>query len=216
MKKEEIIKALERLKKNSKKRNFKQKVDLVINLKNIDVKKDNVDNFIVLPFSSKINKVCGIVDEELLKEAKGSCDEVISKTEIAKYRDKKMVKKLAKNNDFFIAQASLMGETASVFGRVLGPLGKMPNPKYGGVVLPGGSVRQVVEKFKRLTRVRTNKEASVKVNVGDEEMKNEDIAANIASVYESVVNSLSNGESNIKKVMVKLTMSSPVAVGKDE
>ena len=49
MKKEEILKTIKAVKEASKKRNFKQSFDLVINLKFFDPKKNSIENLITLP-----------------------------------------------------------------------------------------------------------------------------------------------------------------------
>jgi ribosomal protein L1 len=56
------------------------------------------------------------------------------------------------------------------------------------------------------------KEASIKICVGREGMKNEEIAANINAAYSSIVNALPTKKENVKSVLVKLTMSKPLKV----
>ena len=87
--------ALEQLRKNSKKRNFNQAVDLVINFKSLDLKKNPVDNFITLPNAfSKKSKLCVVVDDDFIKRNEGKIDKVIGKSELNEWNDNKAVKKL--------------------------------------------------------------------------------------------------------------------------
>ncbi|MFH1473494.1 MAG: 50S ribosomal protein L1, partial [Candidatus Aenigmatarchaeota archaeon] len=119
MEKKDIEKALKELKENSSKRNFKQRLDLIIKLKEFDIKK--VDNqlefFVPLHFNlGKKIKVCALVGPELKDEAIKVCDKAITADEFEKF-DKKAAKKLAQEYDIFIAQANIMAKVASVFGR---------------------------------------------------------------------------------------------------
>lgn len=213
MDKDKVLETLKVVRENSRKRNFNQTFDLIINFKELDLKKKNVDVFLNLPYPSRNIRVCGIVGEELGKKAKESCDEVILENELKKYSDKRLVKKLAKNCDFFIAQANLMGQIASIFGRVLGPLGKMPNPSLGGVLVPNAEVRPVVDKFKKSLRLMTKKEPIIKCAIGKEDMKDEEIIENFSTIYDHIVHDLPKGEHNVKSVLIKLTMGKPVKVG---
>src|SRR3989344_1563436 len=153
MKKEDIKKAIEHLRKNSKKRKFNQTVDLVINFKELD-KKYNFDVQTNLPFDTgKGVKVCAVVEADLEKKAKEAADFVINKNDLLKLNAKE-ISKVAKEYDIFIAQSSLMGQIATVFGRILGPLGKMPNPKAGGVLMPDSNINATVSRFKKGLRIK--------------------------------------------------------------
>ena len=215
MDKKQILETLGNLRSISKKREFKQSVDLVINLKELDIKTTYVDLFVSLPHPrGKEAKICAIVDSELETQAKQACDFVILKKELDKYKaDLKLVKKISKQYDIFIAQASLMGIIATIFGRILGPLGKMPNPRVGGVLPPIGQVKPVADKFRKLVRIATKKEPIIKISVGKEDMKDDDIAENIYTIYEQLVHHLPNGRANIKNILIKFTMSNPLKIG---
>ena len=132
-----LEKAVELIKKD-KDRKFNQSVDLIINLKGMDVKREDqrVDQFLSLPYEcGKQVKVCAFVDKQLLKNAQDNCDFVISNEDFQSYaKNKKELKKLANGYDYFISQINVMAEIAKIFGRVLGSRGKMPNPKAGCVV----------------------------------------------------------------------------------
>lgn len=213
MKKEDFSKAIAQLRKESKKRKFSQAVDLIINFKNVDLKKTPVDSFVVLPHEfTKQPKVCVIVDDDFVNRAKGKCDKIISKSELDKWSKPKDIKRLGREFSFFISQANLMGLLATKFGRILGPLGKMPNPKFGGVIPPGGDVKVAVDKFRKSIRIITKNEPIVKTRVGYEDMKDEEIAANAMHIYDSVSHLLPQGETNIASVILKFTMSKPAFI----
>ena len=125
--------AVAKVKSEIKKRNFTQTFDLILNLKDIDIKKidGQIDIFHTLsnPIGKPI-KICALVGAELIESAKETFDEAILVDDFPKLaKNKKEIKLIAEKYDFFIAQANLMGKVAQTFGRVLGPKGKMPNQK---------------------------------------------------------------------------------------
>lgn len=220
MDKKEIIEAIKIAREVSKKRNFKQSFDLVINLKNLNLKKpdENLLLFTQLNHSTgKKTKVCAFVDYELEKQAKETCDLVILKDEFPKYETKKKeLKKIGRAYDYFIAQADIMPKVATLAGRILGPIGKMPNPKVGGVV-PGNlpTIKPIVDKLRTTIKLQTKNELTVKTLIGNESMKDEEIADNVLGLYNFVLHSLPQEKNNIKSVVVKLSMGSPVIIGKE-
>ena len=206
----EIIK-----KTRNTKRNFKQKFDLIINLKNLNLKKpeENINTFLVLPYRiGKKIKTCIFVDDQLVNKAKNVCDEVIHKDDFSKYKDKKVIKKLAQKYDYFIAQANLMADVASVFGKVLGPKNKMPNPKAGCVVPPVTELKPLIEKLNKTIKLQTKNELIIKAIVGSEDMKDEEIAENVLFLYNQLLHLLPQEKNNVKNIFIKLTMGKPVEI----
>ncbi|MEM2121869.1 MAG: 50S ribosomal protein L1 [Candidatus Woesearchaeota archaeon] len=213
MEKTKIISALKEL-RNSKKRNFEQSVDLIILLKNIDLKKteNQKELFLTLPKPLGKNfKVCAFVGLETYEEAKNNCEKVILDKELEDYaKNTRLMRKIAREYDFFIAQANIMPQVASVFGKVLAPRGKMPNPKAGSIFPPKAALKPIVSKLKNTVKISIKKNPMVQVLVGTEKMSDEDLAENITAVYEYVVHNLPGGKNNIRGVLLKLTMSPPV------
>ena len=130
--KKNILESVKKLRDISKKRNFSQSIDLIVNLKQLNIKnpEEKVDLFLQLPKpKSKKPKICALVDKELATKAK-IFDTVILKEDFPKYaKDKKLTKSLASSHDYFIAQANLMGDIATAFGKILGQKGKMPTSR---------------------------------------------------------------------------------------
>ena len=211
-------KTLKTVKENSPKKNFRQSIDLIINLKDLDLKKQEqqLNTFITLHTSNarKVS-VCALVGPELEKQAKEACDEVILAESFARYKDKKELKKLANKHDFFIAQANIMPQIATVFGRVFGPRGKMPNPKMGGILAPNANVRQLYEKLGKTVKIATKNEPCIKCMVGKEDSNEEEVIDNILTIYNSVIHLLPNEKHNVKNVMLKLTMGPAFAMGEE-
>ena len=219
MNKEEILKAIKKARELSKKRKFDQTFDLIINLHKLNIKKpeENINTFVVLPQGKgKKSKICALVDKELETQAKGICDKTITKDEFKTYNDKKKLKKLANEYDYFIAQANLMVDIAKFFGKVFGPKGKMPNPKAGCIVPPKTDLKAIYGKLYRTVRIQTKNEQTVKCPVGTESMKDEQIQENILIVYNAVLSALPREIQNIKNVMIKLTMGSVIILGEEK
>lgn len=211
-----VLNALKNIKEISPKRNFNQTYDLVVTLKDIDLKKqeNQVDFFGSIQHSrGKKVKVCAFVGPELKDEAKSVCDKVIDIIEFPTYaQDKKLTKNLANEFDFFIAQANIMAQVASAFGRILGPKNKMPNPKAGCVVPPKTNLKPLYAKLQNMFRISIKKNPMVQIAVGKEDMKDEEVADNVVSVYDQLLQHLPNQKNNIKAVNLKLTMSKSVKV----
>ena len=219
MEKEELQSAIHKAKTGSHKKNFKQTVDLIINLRGLDLKKPDhqVDSFITLPHSKgKKVKVCALVGPEMMEQAKTTCDSAISLDDFEKFKDKKQVKKLASGYDYFIAQANIMAKIATVFGRVLGPRGKMPNPKSGCVVPPNANLKPLYEKLQKTVRINSKTAPLIQCAIGSEEMKEADIVENGMTVYKSLLQALPNERHNVKDIYIKLTMGTPVKIGETE
>lgn len=220
MNKNQFSKALEQVKAISTKRKFNQTYDLIVKLKGIDLKNqgNQLDFFTQLHYTrGKDVKICALVGGELIEQAKKEMTTAIHSDDFGKYQsDKKMVKKLADNHDFFVAQANLMTKVAAAFGRVLGPKGKMPNPKAGCVVPPAANLGAVKAKLQKTVRIRSSASPVLNVAVGTEGQDEKEIIDNMLTVYDQIIQHVPQEKNNIKDVMLKLTMSKPVKVGAKE
>jgi large subunit ribosomal protein L1 len=200
--KEQLENAINELRKE-KERKFDQTLDLIINLQKFDVKKNAVNIFISVPHKAKEKKICAFL------EIKNNNVDTITKSEFKKYSTKGEIKKLARKYDFFIAQASLMPLVATTFGRALGPTGKMPSPQLGILMnVDDRAITELKVRINNSVKIRT-KEASIKVPIGRQSMKNEELVENIITVYNALLKVLTKGKENIKNMEVKFTMTKP-------
>ncbi len=200
--KESLKVALSELRKNKEKK-FDQTVDLIINLQKFDPKKNQINLFVEIPFRIKEKKICAFL------ETKNKNIETIVPEEFKKYADKKSLKKIVKKFDFFIAQASLMPKIATTFGRALGPAGKMPSPHLGILAeINEKSINELKKKINSSLRVKM-KEPSVKLAIGKQSMKDEEIIENVLGVYNAVIKALIKGKENVKNLELKFTMTKP-------
>ncbi|MBU0929739.1 MAG: 50S ribosomal protein L1 [Nanoarchaeota archaeon] len=220
MEKKDFLNTLKKLREESKKRNFSQSVDLIINLKGIDLKKEEhkVDQFLTLPHErGKAVKVCAFVDKQLIKNAREDCDLAILNEDFPEYAgNKKTIKKLARDYSYFIAQVNIMSEVAKTFGKIIGTRGKMPNPKAGCVVPGTADLKPLVLKLKKLVRITTKAEPTIKTRLGLETMKDEELADNALYIYSHLIDTLPQGKHNIKNIFLKFTMSKPHEIKESE
>lgn len=202
-----LLETIKKVKESSKK-NFTQKIDLIINLKNINLKKpeENVDLFVALPHPpGKKIKICALVGKDLINEA-SVFDKVVKKEDFQNYQDKKSLKILAREFDYFVAQGNLMTDVAKIFGKTLGPRNKMPNPKYSGVITPGINLQELKNKLEKTIRLKTKNEAIIKTYIGNQSMKDEELLDNTLTAYNALIRNLPQEEANVRNIILKLTM----------
>jgi large subunit ribosomal protein L1 len=207
-----ILNAVKEAKEKSKKRNFNQSVELVLSLKDIDMKSSEgkLQEIIELPYSpEKTNKICVIASGELaLKARKANADLVIERAELEGLAgNKRELRKIANNYDFFIAEAPLMPTVGKILGTVLGPRGKMPIP-----VPPTADIASLIEKHRKTIILRMRNQPILQCRVGTENMKEEEIAENIQAVLRTVETKLKRGMKNIKSTYIKTSMGTPVKI----
>jgi len=207
---QEILEAVKKAKEDSQPRNFTQSIDVVITIKDLDVKKpeNRIDEEVLLPNGrGKDVKIAFIADGELALQAKNAgADLVINKTELEEMgKDRKGAKKIANRHDFFVAQADMMPLVGRFLGPVLGPRKKMPKP-VPATIKP----EPIMERLKSTVKVRIKDQPVIQALVGTQEMDDEQIAANIESILAVLDQKLEKGRNQIKSMYVKTTMG-PVA-----
>lgn len=199
--------AVKEVREKSKKRNFDQTFDLIINLRNLDLKKpeNKIDIDLNLPYSKgRAANICVFADATYTK-AKKTGVSVISKDELEKM-DKQKGKELVNEYDSFLAEGPLMPTIGKILGPVLAPKGKMPSPYK-----EGDDVKSLIEKSgnRIMFKVKT---PVIQVPVGNEKMEDKKIEENVRSVINDIKKKLPKGNQQIKSVLLKLTMGPTVKV----
>jgi large subunit ribosomal protein L1 len=206
-----ILAAVKEVKGKPEKRKFNQSVDLVLTLKDIDMKSEGkIQEVVELPYSpEKPNKVCVIASGELaLKAKRANADLVVERAELDSLAGKKRnLRKIANDYDFFIAETPLMPLVGRILGPVLGPRGKMPVP-----VPPTADIVALIAKHRKTVIVRMRTQPIVQCRIGTESMKEEEIAENIQTVLRALEGKLKKGTKNIKLVYIKTSMGTPVKI----
>jgi large subunit ribosomal protein L1 len=210
--KDEIARALGELRKNLTKRKFSQSIDLVVRLREVDMKKpeNRINETIVLPNPpEKALKICVIASGDLGTRAKAAgADMLVSRQDMdALGKDKKAARKLAQDYDFFIAEAPLMPQVGKALGSFLGPRGKMPTP-----VPPNAAIDQIVSSHRKMVRVRMREQPVLQCRIGTEAMADEKLVENIQAVVSRIEQKLERGFKNVGEILLKATMSKPVKI----
>jgi large subunit ribosomal protein L1 len=209
--KEGLLKSIEELRKNSPKRKFVQSVELVMKLREIDLKKSEsrLNEAIELPNPlGKTVKICVIAGGDLALRAKKEADLVIGREDLeGMAKDKKAMRRLANEYDHFIAEAPLMPVVGKTIGSILGPRGKMPTP-----VPPNAPIEDVIKRHRKIVRVRIRDQAAVRCRVATEDMPDEKIVENVQTVFTGVEGKLERGSKNVGNLILKTTMGPPIKV----
>ena len=212
LKTEAVLEAVKQVKSEAPKRKFTQSLEVIINLRDIDMKKPEgrIQETIELPHATgKKNRICVIAGGELaLKAKRGGAELVISNTDLESLAtDKKRQKKLASSYDAFLAEATMMPLVGKTMGAILGPRGKMPRP-----LPPTADAKAQIERLRKTVNVRMRTQPILQCAIGTEDMEDREIAENLMAVVSRVQGRLKRGLKNIGSLYVKTTMSSPVRI----
>jgi len=204
----QLVEVVTKAKEETKKMKFKQSIELIINFKDIDVKKGFAINEVIqLPKTNSPATVCVIATGDMSQKAKAAnADSVIGNEELAKFEaNKRESRKFINKYDFFLADTKIMPTVGKSLGQLLGPRGKMPTP-----VPFNAPIDAFLARFRTSIKVRTRASLSISCKIGDESMEDSDLATNAFTVLNAIEKKLPNGEKNIKKVLIKTTMGKPV------
>ncbi|MFB3888626.1 MAG: 50S ribosomal protein L1 [Candidatus Bathyarchaeia archaeon] len=210
--KKSLLEALKQAKEQSGKKKFVQTVDLILDIKEIDMKapEGKITEVVELPHApAKLNKICVIASGELaLKAKRANADNVIERADLDGLAGKKKdLRKIAGTYDVFVSEASLMPLVGRILGPVLGPRGKMPIP-----VPPNADIAAIIERHRKTIVIRMRNQPIIQCSVGTENQSDEDLADNIQAVLRVLEGKLKRGLKNIDVAFIKTAMGSPVKI----
>ena len=192
-------------------RNFRETVDLAVNLRDLDLNdpSNRVDESVVLPAGTgQETRIVVFATGETALRAEEVADDVLSPDELEDLGDDDdAAKDLADETDFFVAEAPMMQDIGRYLGTVLGPRGKMPTP-----LQPDDDVVETVNRMKNTVQLRSRDRRTFHTRVGAEDMSAEDIADNIDVIVRRLEAALEKGPLNIDSIYVKTTMGPSVEV----
>ncbi|SDF52812.1 50S ribosomal protein L1 [Halorientalis regularis] len=192
-------------------RNFRETVDLAINLRDLDLDdpSNRVDTGVVLPEGTgQETSIVVFAEGETALRAEDAADDVLDGDDLEELGDDDdEAKDLADETDFFIAEQNMMQDIGRYLGTVLGPRGKMPEP-----LDPDDDVVEVVNRMKNTVQLRSRDRRTFHTRVGAEDMAAESIADNIDVILRRLHAELEKGPLNIDSVFVKTTMGPAVEV----
>ncbi len=199
----EYLSKIQELREISKKRNFKQRFDLIINLKEFDPNKaeNKFDEIVSLPHG--LGKPVSITLFSSADKKIEGCN-LVKDTEIEKLeKNKKDLSKLINSTQLFLAEPKLMPTIGKFLGKFLAPRGLMPKPLIG-------NIENAINDYKKGVRLSIKKQPILHTVIGTEDMKDEEINENIKTLIEFLKNKLPKGKNNLGKVVLKMTMSKPI------
>ncbi|AUX07949.1 50S ribosomal protein L1 [Halalkaliarchaeum desulfuricum] len=192
-------------------REFRETVDLAINLRDLDLNdpSNRVDESVVLPAGTGQDTTIVVFAEgETAVRAREVADQVLDSDDLEDLGDDDdAAKDLADDTDFFVAEANLMQDIGRYLGTVLGPRGKMPTP-----LQPDDDVVETVNRMKNTVQLRSRDRRTFHTRVGAADMSAEEIADNIDVIVRRLEADLEKGPLNIDSVYVKTTMGPSVEV----
>jgi large subunit ribosomal protein L1 len=208
---QEIEQAVSRALEDAPERNFRETVDLAINLRDLDLNEpsNRVDESIVLPSGTgQETRIVVFAEGETALRAEDVADDVLDSDELADLGDDDdAAKDLAEETDFFIAEEAIMQDIGRYLGTILGPRGKMPTP-----LSPDDDVVETVNRMKNTVQLRSGDRRTFHTRVGAENMSAEEIGDNIDVIMRRLHADLEKGPLNIDTVFVKTTMGPAVEV----
>jgi large subunit ribosomal protein L1 len=207
----ELKELIEHARKDYKKRNFDQSIDLTIVLKDIDVKKGFSFNEVVhLPNKpSREATVCVVASGEMGTRARrAEANRIIEVDELDRLgTNKKEAKKLARAYDFFVSDTALMSTVGRSLGQFLGPKGKMPTP-----IPYGAPIESILNRLRSSVRVRVRNQLNVSTKIGDEKMDDKQLVQNASAILSTIEKKLPQGDKNIRNTFVKFTMGNAIGL----
>eukprot|EP01005_Ploeotia_sp_CARIB1_P001422 NODE_353_length_915_cov_475.374365_g345_i0.p1 GENE.NODE_353_length_915_cov_475.374365_g345_i0~~NODE_353_length_915_cov_475.374365_g345_i0.p1 ORF type:complete len:217 (+),score=33.00 NODE_353_length_915_cov_475.374365_g345_i0:64-714(+) len=196
---EEVLKG-----SKTKKRHFNESVDLFVNLKNYDTTKDKrFAGSVKLPRVARPKlTVCVIADahHEGVAEKVGLPHQ--SMDDLKKLnKNKKLVKKMCKKYDVFLASESVIKTIPRVVGPHMNRAGKFPTS-----VAPADNLKERVNELRSTIKFQLKKVLCLGCCVGHVRMKPDDLRLNVTLAINFLVSLLKKNWQNLKSVYIKSTM----------
>ncbi len=192
-------------------RKFKQSVELIVVLRDVDPRtpEGRIREIVFLPNQPKKHvRICVVADGDMAIKAKEVADKVLTREDIQSIMgNKKAAKKIAEECDWVLVKTDLMPIAGRTLGPALGPRGKIPVP-----VPPTADIHAYVERYRKAVLIRTKDQPQIMCRVGTIDMSIKDIVDNIQAVLQALESKLRNPPYNIARVIVKTTMGPPIEV----
>merc|ERR1711942_539697 len=193
--------------KETKKRKFLESVELQINLKNYDPQKDK-------RFAGTVKlrhvprpkmKVCILGDQVHCDQAKANDLPNMDIDALKKLnKDKKLVKKLAKKYDAFMASESLIRQIPRLLGPGLNKAGKFPS-----LITHQESMVNKIKDIKCTIKFQMKKVLCLAVAIGNVQMSEDELVQNLNLAINFLVSLLKKNWQNVRSLHIKSTMGRP-------
>ena len=206
----QITEGLTAILKDKKARKFTESVELQIGLKDYDPQKDKrFAGSVRLPHIPRPGlKICLIGDAkhlDIVKAQNIQVDAVDFDFLKTFNKDKKLVKKWAKQYTMLLASDSLVKKIPTVLGPILNRIGMFPQ-----VVTHNEDLRTKVDDSRASIKFQLKKVTCLACAVGSASMTDDELKVNIMMSLNFLVSLLKKGWHNLKSVNIKSTMSPAV------
>jgi large subunit ribosomal protein L10Ae len=205
----QITEGLTAILKDKKARKFTESVELQVGLKDYDPQKDKrFAGTVRLPHIPRPGlKICLIGDAKHLDivKAQGIQVDAVDFDFLKTFnKDKKLVKKWAKQYTMLLASDSLVKKIPTVLGPILNRIGMFPQ-----VVTHNEDLRTKVDDSRASIKFQLKKVTCLAVAIGNEKMTEEELRQNISMGVNFLASLLKKGWHNLKSVHIKTTMGKP-------
>jgi large subunit ribosomal protein L10Ae len=205
----QITEGLTAILKDKKARKFTESVELQIGLKDYDPQKDKrFAGSVRLPHIPRPGlKICLIGDAKHLDivKAQGIKVDAVDFDFLKTFnKDKKLVKKWAKQYTMLLASDSLVKKIPTVLGPILNRIGMFPQ-----VVTHNEDLKTKVDDSRASIKFQLKKVTCLAVAIGNEKMTEEELRQNISMGVNFLASLLKKGWHNLKSVHIKTTMGKP-------
>ncbi|KAJ3085472.1 60S ribosomal protein L10a [Quaeritorhiza haematococci] len=204
----EAVKGLLAYSTEEKKRKFVETVELQIGLKNYDPQRDKrFSGTVKLPNIPKPKmRICILADAAHIDLAKAIGLEYMSVEDLKKLnKNKKLVKKLAKKYDAFLASEALIKQIPRLLGPGLNKAGKFPTP-----VSHSDNLEEKVNELKATIKFQLKKVLCLGQAVGNVEMTEDQLVSNTMLSINFLVSLLKKNWQNVRSLFLKSTMGKPI------
>ncbi|KJE96494.1 large subunit ribosomal protein 1 [Capsaspora owczarzaki ATCC 30864] len=189
------------------KRKFLETIELQVGLKNIDPNKDKrFSGSIKLPVIPRPKmKVCILGDQQHLDQAQAAGLPTMSVDDLKKMnKNKKLIKKMAKSYDAFLASDSVIKQIPRLLGPGLNKAGKFPT-----LINHTDDLVAKVAETKATIKFQMKKVLCLGVAVGNIGMTEDELVSNINISINFLVSLLKKNWQNVRSIYIKSSMGKP-------
>jgi len=196
--------------REGKKRNFTETIELQISLKNYDPQRDKrFSGTFRLPTVPRPNlKCCMLGNAAHCEQAERIGVDKMDVDDLKKLnKNKKLVKKLAKRYDFFLASDNMIKQIPRLLGPGLTKAGKFPT-----LLASGDDMQEKIDEMKATIKFQMKKVMCLNVAVGNVEMDKQQIIVNTQLAGNFLASLLKKQWQNIGCMYVKSTMGPSIQI----
>jgi len=187
-----------------KKRNFIETIEMQITLKNYDPQREKrFSGTFKLPTVPRPNlKCCMLGNAAHCEQADRIGVDHMSVEDLKKLnKNKKMVKKLAKKYDFFLASSNMIKQIPRLLGPGLTKAGKFPT-----LLAPSDDMQEKIDEIKATIKFQMKKVMCMNVAVGNVELGKKENIVNVQLAANFLASLLKKQWQNIGVIYIKSTM----------